>query len=255
MRVVFFSPNSSSASCFLSVTTSSWSCSVHKFLPHFGSCWPPENRIRARRLKLHRLRRSRTRLCVLLHHRHALPPVHRNPLAGARVLDVRFLRQRSLDISVQELRVALLAVPKKFQSRVFFHMWWTTACCWPHRRRLYPRNTLLPDRPYALGTSRIDSDLHDLLHHVNCVHLLNLQATFDQFRTSNLLLRLAPFDSFPSRLLRRDIPSRSFVQPPPSECLSTSIRLRQFSVYACLVGCHDTNQIALTESHCNCSRT
>ena len=96
-----FSPNSSS-SCFLCFSKSVhsldprdacfvscfdfcvWSHSVHEFLPHFGSRWPLENRIRVRLIKLHSLRRFRTRSCVQLHHKHALPPVHRNPLASAR---------------------------------------------------------------------------------------------------------------------------------------------------------------------------
>ena len=58
-----------------------WSKNVHEFLPRFGSRWSAENRISVRLIKLHRLRRS------LAHHRHAIPPAHRNPLACARVLD------------------------------------------------------------------------------------------------------------------------------------------------------------------------
>ena len=227
-RVVFLSPNSSSSSCFLcssdfSCSTSCtssilssrmvplklhclfWSCSVHEFLPHSGSHWPSENRrhlIRVRLVEPHMFRRCRTRWCVQRHHEHAFPPAHWNPLAGARVLDVLFLRsehdddsrvdnrthggQRSCDVSVRELHVALLAFPNEFQSRIpCQHTYRTTVCCRrPHRlRRLCSRNELRSGRPDALGSYRIDSDLLHLLHHVST-------STKAQ-KTSNLLLRLA----------------------------------------------------------------
>ena len=45
----------------------------------------------------------------------------------------------------------------------------------PHRlRSLCSRHALLSGWPDILGSSRLDKDLHDPLHHVNCVHLLNL---------------------------------------------------------------------------------
>ena len=68
---------------------STWQDRSRHLLPRVGSRWPPEKRIRVQLIKLHRLRRSRTRSCVQLP---TLPPVLRNPLASARVLDVRFLR-------------------------------------------------------------------------------------------------------------------------------------------------------------------
>ena len=52
------------------------------------------------------------------------------------------------------------------------------------------RDALLSDRPDGCGSSRIDSDRHDLLHHVNCVHLLSSPLSV-RFTTSNLLLRFA----------------------------------------------------------------
>ena len=166
LRVVFLSPNSSSSSYLLcssdsSHATSSPPPSVPILVTHssfhpsisvlvlqrsrtssaIGSRWPPENQNRVRLVKLHRLRRSRTRSSVQLHHKHALPLVHRNPLARARVLDVRSLHndvslvdnrthgsQRSFDVSVHELRVALHAIPNEFQSRVSFHTSRTTVC-------------------------------------------------------------------------------------------------------------------------------
>ena len=84
-----------------------------------------------------------------LHHKHALPPAHRNPLADARVLDVRFLQCEHDDVSLVDshthgsqqsfdkgLRVALLAVPNGFRARVSVCTYRTTACCYqPHRLR------------------------------------------------------------------------------------------------------------------------
>ena len=163
---------------------------VHESLPHFVSRWPPGNWrsvIHVRLVEPHMFCGSRTRLSVQLHHKHALPPVHPNPLASARVLYVRFLQseqdddslvdsrthggQRSLDVSVQYLHVALLAVPNELKSRISFHTYRTTACC----RNL---TVLLSDPSHARGDSRINGDPQDLVHHVNCVHLLNLQSTF-----------------------------------------------------------------------------
>ena len=54
-------------------------------------------------------------------------------------------------------------------------------------RRLCSRNALLSYWPYALGSSRIDSDLPDLLHHVNRVKLLNLQSAFRQLQNVKLV--------------------------------------------------------------------
>ena len=67
------------------------SCSGHEFLLHLGSRWPPENRTRVRLIEPHPLRRSRTRLRVQQHHKHASVPVYLSPLACARVVDVRIL--------------------------------------------------------------------------------------------------------------------------------------------------------------------
>ena len=91
--------------------------------------------------------------------------------------------------SVQELHVALLAFPNELQSRISFHTYRTDVCHrQPHRlRRLCSDNALLSDRSEALGSSRIDSDLHDLLHHVNCLHLLNLQSTFGEIQHAALV--------------------------------------------------------------------
>ena len=62
--------------------------------------------------------------------------------------------QRSSDVSVQELHVALLAVLNEFQSRISCHAYLTTACCrQPHRiPRLCSRNALLSDRLTLLTT-------------------------------------------------------------------------------------------------------
>ena len=114
-----------------------------------GFTLPPENLrslIRVRLITHLRLRRSRTRSYVQLQYNHALPPLHRNPLAKARVLHARFLwseydyvsfvndgtygRRRPVDVSV-----------------------------WPH----------------VPGNTRIHGDHHDLLHHVDRAQLLDLQ--------------------------------------------------------------------------------
>ena len=59
-------------------------------------------------------------------------------------------------------------------------------------RRLRPRNTFLSDRSYGLGSSRTDSDLHDLSHPVNCVHRAWTSSPRSvKFSTSNLTLRFA----------------------------------------------------------------
>ena len=74
----------------------------------------------------------------------------------------------------------LIAIPNEFQSRISFHTYGQplAAADLSVFVAFCSRNALLSDRPDSLGSSWIDSDLDDLLHHVNCVHLLNLQSTF-----------------------------------------------------------------------------
>ena len=118
-------------------------------------------------MKPHRFRPSSARLCVQLHHKNALPLAHRNPRDCACVFDVCILlsehddvslinnrthgSKRSLDVSIKELHVALLAVTNELQTRISFHTTRTTFNC----------------------------------------RLLGFQFAFNQPRTSNLLLRLA----------------------------------------------------------------
>ena len=114
LRAVFLSPNSSSPSYFLcssdsSRTTSSSLDERHAcFFLAFISCILGH----AGRLTTQFVFSSNFTVFVDLqparasscHHRYALPPRHRNSLASAHVLDVRFLRSEQDDVSLVDNR-------------------------------------------------------------------------------------------------------------------------------------------------------
>ena len=202
---------------------------VHEFLPSFGSRSSPENRIR----------RSRTRVCFQMHHKHVGPPAHRNHLAllafsmydsccpnttmcPSPTLALTEAKQ-CFDVGVQELLVTLPAVSDSFHPRVSF----------PHvsdcRLRLPTSPSSSPvfrstkfrivDKLLATPEQTVISTV-SYTNHVNCVHLFNLQCTVGQIQNVILVAVvnfgriLQSFSSLSLRFLNESVLSNSANFPP-----------------------------------------
>ena len=177
----------SSFSCFL--CSSDFSCSTSSKPASHHSC-------SARRTSL--FRRSRTRLCVLLHHQHAFPPAQLESSAQCScsrctIPAVRTTMfpssggQRSFDFSVQELHVALLAVPDENQvSHLLPHV--SEYCLLPAILTVFAAFVLVTPS-FRLGQILLAAPESTVIS-TNCVHLDNLYSTFGWIQHTKLLARV-----------------------------------------------------------------